>query len=106
MLIAVKFLLENPNLSTNLTAFPDLSTATKPSGSVTSSPPSVCWNEPMACACQILNKKLLSDRETEIFSINKLWKNLIEKKELYGYETNNDFYHLTDIETFKKLQDL
>jgi len=56
--------------------------------------------------CQILNKKLLSDRETEIFSINNLWKNLIEKKELYGYETNNDFYHLTDFETFKKLQDL
>ena len=56
--------------------------------------------------CQILNKKLLSDRETEIFSINNLWKNLIEKKELYGYETNNDFYHLTDLETFKKLQDL
>ena len=56
--------------------------------------------------CQILNKKLLSDHETEIFSINNLWKNLIEKKELYGYETNNDFYHLTDLETFKKLQDL
>ena len=56
--------------------------------------------------CQILNKKLFSDRETEIFSINSLWKNLIEKKELYGYETNNDFYHLTDLETFKKLQDL
>ena len=56
--------------------------------------------------CQILNKKLLSDHETENFSINNLWKNLIEKKELYGYETNNDFYHLTDLETFKKLQDL
>ena len=56
--------------------------------------------------CQILNKKLLSDHETEIFSINNLWKNLIEKKELFGFETNNDFYHLTDLETFKKLQDL
>ena len=56
--------------------------------------------------CQILNKKLLSDHETENFSINNVWNNLIEKKELYGYETNNDFYHLTDLETFKKLQDL
>ena len=35
-----------------------------------------------------------------------LWNNLIEKKELYGFETNNDFYHLTDLKTFKKLQDL
>ena len=44
--------------------------------------------------------------KTEKFSINNLWNNLIEKKELYGFETNNDFYHLTDLLTFKKLQDL
>ena len=56
--------------------------------------------------CQILNKKLLSDYKTEKFSINNLWNNLIEKKELYGFETKNDFYHLTDLKTFKKLQDL
>ena len=56
--------------------------------------------------CQILNKKLLSIYKTEKFSINNLWNNLIEKKELYGFETINDFYHLTDLETFKKLQDL
>jgi len=56
--------------------------------------------------CQILNKKLFSDYKTENFSINNLWNKLIEKKELYGFKTNNDFYHLTDLETFKKLQDL
>jgi len=56
--------------------------------------------------CQILNKKLFSDYKTENFSINDLWNKLIEKKELYGFKTNNDFYHLTDIKTFKKLQDL
>jgi len=56
--------------------------------------------------CQILNKKLLSNYKTEKFSINNLWNNLIVKKELYGFETNNDFYHLTDLKTFKKLQDL
>ena len=56
--------------------------------------------------CQILNKKLLSNYKTDNFSINDLWNELIEKKELYGFETNNDFYHLTDLETFKKLQDL
>ena len=56
--------------------------------------------------CQILNKKLLSVYKTDNFSINELWNKLIEKKELYGFETNNDFYHLTDLETFKKLQDL
>jgi MurNAc alpha-1-phosphate uridylyltransferase len=56
--------------------------------------------------CQILNKKVLSIYKTEKFSINNLWNDLIEKKELYGFETNNDFYHLTDLKTFKKLQDL
>ena len=56
--------------------------------------------------CQILNKKLLSIYKTKKFSINNLWNDLIEKKELYGFETNNDFYHLTDLKTFKKLQDL
>jgi MurNAc alpha-1-phosphate uridylyltransferase len=56
--------------------------------------------------CQILNKKLLTDYNPGKFSINNLWNNLIEKKELYGFETINDFYHLTDLETFKKLQDL
>ena len=56
--------------------------------------------------CQILNKKLLSDYKDKNFSITSLWNDLIEKKELYGFETNNKFYHLTDLETFKKLQDL
>tara|TARA_B100000900_G_scaffold136448_1_gene115518 strand:+ start:665 stop:1354 length:690 start_codon:yes stop_codon:yes gene_type:complete len=56
--------------------------------------------------CQIINKKLLSNYNEKNFSITNVWNDLIKKKELYGYETNNDFYHLTDLETFKKLQDL
>ena len=56
--------------------------------------------------CQIMNKKLLSDYEDKTFSITNVWNDLIEKNELYGFETDNDFYHLTDLETFKKLQDL
>jgi MurNAc alpha-1-phosphate uridylyltransferase len=56
--------------------------------------------------CQIINKKLLSNYNDKNFSITNVWNDLIKKKELYGYETNNDFYHLTDLETFKKLQDL
>ena len=56
--------------------------------------------------CQIINKKLLSDYKDNNFSITNVWNDLIEKKELYGFETNAEFYHLTDLETFKKLQDL
>ena len=56
--------------------------------------------------CQIMNKKLLSDLKDKNFSITNVWNDLIKKKELNGFETNNDFYHLTDLETFRKLQDL
>ncbi|WP_023647920.1 nucleotidyltransferase family protein [Candidatus Pelagibacter ubique] len=56
--------------------------------------------------CQIMNKKLLFDYKDKIFSITNVWNDLIEKKELHGFETNTEFYHLSDLETFKKLQDL
>ena len=56
--------------------------------------------------CQILNKKLLSDYKDKNFSITNLWNDLIKKKELFGFETNKNFYHLTDLETFRKLKDL
>ena len=56
--------------------------------------------------CQIINKKLLSDYKDKNFSISNVWNDLIKKKELYGFETTKEFYHLTDLETFKKLEDL
>ena len=56
--------------------------------------------------CQIMNKKLLSDYKDKNFSISNVWNDLIKKKELYGFETIEKFYHLTDLETLKKLQDL
>ena len=56
--------------------------------------------------CQIMNKKLLSKYKDKKFSITNVWNDLIEKKELFGFETNNNFYHLTDLETFRKLQGL
>ena len=56
--------------------------------------------------CQIISKKLLSDYKDKNFSISNVWNDLIKKKELYGFETTKEFHHLTDLETFKKLQDL
>tara|TARA_B100001250_G_scaffold412741_1_gene444780 strand:- start:1722 stop:2411 length:690 start_codon:yes stop_codon:yes gene_type:complete len=56
--------------------------------------------------CQILNKKLFIDYKVENFSIINVWNNLIDKKKLYGFQSSNDFYHLTDLETFRKLKDL
>ena len=54
----------------------------------------------------MLNKKLFANYKVKRFSIVSLWDNLIAKNELYGFESSNDFYHLTDLETFKKLKDL
>ena len=56
--------------------------------------------------CQILNKKLFVDYKVENFSIINVWNNLIDKKKLYGFQSSNDFYHLTNLETFRKLKDL
>jgi MurNAc alpha-1-phosphate uridylyltransferase len=38
--------------------------------------------------------------------VSEVWNKLIEKNDLNGFESLNKFYHLTDLNTFKKLQDL
>ena len=60
-------------------------------------------NDFIYTGCQILNKKVFQNINSNIFSISEIWNDLIEKKELYGYESFNEFIHLTDIEIFKKL---
>ena len=56
--------------------------------------------------CQILNKDLFKNYEVTSFSVSEVWNKLIEKNDLNGFESLNKFYHLTDLNTFKKLQDL
>ena len=56
--------------------------------------------------CQIINKKLFIKEKIENYSILEIWNNLLDKKKLIGYESQKDFYHLTDLDIFKKLKDL
>ena len=56
--------------------------------------------------CQIANKKLFMRNKVENFSVLEIWNNLLDRKQLYGYESHKDFYHLTDLNIFKKLKDL
>ena len=56
--------------------------------------------------CQILNKKILVNQINKRFSILNVWNKLIDEKKLYGYESTQKFYHLTDLNTFNKLKDL
>ena len=56
--------------------------------------------------CQILNKSLFKEKKVSNFSILEVWNKLLQKNELNGFESSNSFYHLTNLETFKKLEDL
>ena len=60
-------------------------------------------NEFIYTGCQILNKKVFQKINNNIFPIYEIWNDLIDNKELYGYESLTEFIHLTDIEIFKKL---
>ena len=55
--------------------------------------------------CQILNRSLFEKYKIYSFSILEIWNELLKKGKLNGYESSNKFYHLTNLETFKKLQD-
>jgi N-acetyl-alpha-D-muramate 1-phosphate uridylyltransferase len=55
--------------------------------------------------CQILNKKLFINQEVNNFSISEIWDNSLENDSLNGFESLKNFYHLTDLEIFKKLKD-
>lgn len=55
--------------------------------------------------CQILNKKLFKSFNIKNFSISKVWDDLIKLEKLNGIESQKNFYHLTNLEVFKKLQD-
>ena len=56
--------------------------------------------------CQIINKKLFIKEKIENYSILEIWNSLLYQKKLFGYESQKDFYHLTDLDIFKKLKDL
>jgi MurNAc alpha-1-phosphate uridylyltransferase len=53
--------------------------------------------------CQIINKSLFKSRLVNNFSISEVWNELIFKNELYGYESPEDFYHLTNLEVYEEL---
>lgn len=62
-------------------------------------------NQFIYTGCQIINKKLFLDYKVHNFSISKIWDSLIEDDKLNGFESNNNFYHITNLKTFKKLKD-
>ena len=53
--------------------------------------------------CQIINKNLFENYQVKNFSISEIWNKLLKENELYGYESKKNFYHLTNLEIYKKL---
>ena len=60
-------------------------------------------NDLIYTGCQIINKDLFDSRSVSDFSISEVWNQLVSKNELYGYESIENFYHLTNLEIYKEL---
>ena len=60
-------------------------------------------NDLIYTGCQIINKSLFEYFSVNNFSISKIWNELIKKDELYGYESFEEFYHLTSLEVYEEL---
>ena len=52
---------------------------------------------------QIINKSLFKNKKVVPFSVTKIWDQAIENKILYGFESKEQFIHLTDLEIYNKL---
>ena len=60
-------------------------------------------NQYIFTGCQIINKKIFASIKNKSFSILQIWNDLIKENQLYGYESKNKFYHVTDLEIYNKL---
>ena len=63
-------------------------------------------NQYIFTGCQIINKKLFLNFKVKNFSISEIWNILLKKNNLFGFESSNEFYHITNLKIFKKLKDL
>ena len=52
---------------------------------------------------QIIKPEVFIGLDLEVFSINKIWNQLIKSNELYGMESNIDFLHVSTLDIYKSL---
>ena len=53
--------------------------------------------------CQIFSRDLLNFNKKKFFSVTEIWNELIEKNNLFGFESNNKFSHVTNLEIYNQL---
>ncbi len=52
---------------------------------------------------QIIHPNAFLNINEKVFSINKIWNKLIQNNQLYVYESNLDFLHISTLEIYKTL---
>tara|TARA_B100000965_G_scaffold174449_1_gene145597 strand:+ start:117 stop:830 length:714 start_codon:yes stop_codon:yes gene_type:complete len=64
-------------------------------------------NKYIYTGCQIINRKILNDgnwnQPAYNFSITKTWDAEIKADALFGFESKNKFYHITNLEIYNQL---
>jgi N-acetyl-alpha-D-muramate 1-phosphate uridylyltransferase len=63
-------------------------------------------NEFIFTGLQILDQSVFSSIKDKIFSMNKIWNNLIKNNSLIGIESNQKFIHLNTKEMYNKILNL
>jgi MurNAc alpha-1-phosphate uridylyltransferase len=53
--------------------------------------------------CQMINKNLFLKLNNQSFSILDIWNDLLLQNKLFGHETKNKFYHVTDFRIYQEL---
>ena len=53
--------------------------------------------------CQMINKNLFLKLSNQSFSILDIWNNLLLQNRLFGHESKNKFYHVTDLRIYQEL---
>jgi len=54
----------------------------------------------------ITSRNFLTTEKSKVFSMNKIWNDLIKKNDLYGMESKQKFYHLNTFEMYNKISNL
>ena len=54
---------------------------------------------------QIMKPEIFSNLNLKIFSINRIWDELIKNSKLHGIESSIDFLHITNLSIYENLKE-
>ena len=63
-------------------------------------------NQLIFTGLHITKRSFLSSEKSKVFSMNKIWNNLINDKNLCGLESKHKFYHLNTFKMYNKISNL